>query len=101
MLKLFLPIIKWLKSTKVFKKFAIWIENIVKNSVAYLTIDSDEMDKIKNELDLKIVYEHGNTVKYINNLNPNELMEKISKYQINKLLIEEVSIEDLFMEYYM
>lgn len=28
---LFLPIIKWLKSTKVFKKFAIWIENIVKN----------------------------------------------------------------------
>ena len=38
--------------------------------------------------------------KFINTLKPNELFEKLSKYKIDKLLIEEVSIEDLFIEYY-
>ena len=38
--------------------------------------------------------------KFLNNLTPNEVFDKLSKYKINKLLIEEGSIEDLFMEYY-
>ena len=76
------------------------VENIVKNSITYLTIDSVEIDKIKQDLDLKIISEHNNIVKFMNDLNPNELMKKISKYKIEKLLIEEVSIEDLFIEYY-
>jgi len=36
----------------------------------------------------------------MNNLSPNEIISKISKYNINKLLIEEATIEDLFIEYY-
>lgn len=76
------------------------VENIVKNSVTYLTIDSEEIAEIKNELDLKIISENNSVIKFMNNLSPNELMNKISKYKINKLLIEEVTIEDLFMEYY-
>ncbi len=87
-----------IKDGKIIKEDTV--ENITKNSVTYLTIDSDEINKIKNEIDLKIIYEQNNIIKFMNNLSPNELMEKISKYKINKLLIEEVSIEDLFMEYY-
>ena len=87
-----------IKDGKIIKEDTV--ENIIKNSVTYLTIDSDEIKKIKNEIDLKIIYEQNNIIKFMNNLSPNELMEKISKYKINKLLIEEVSIEDLFMEYY-
>ena len=87
-----------IKDGKIIKEDTV--ENITKNSVTYLTIDSDEIKKIKNEIDLKIIYEQNNIIKFMNNLSPNELMEKISKYKINKLLIEEVSIEDLFMEYY-
>ena len=87
-----------IKDGKIIKEDTV--ENITKNSVTYLTNDSEEIKKIKNEIDLKIIYEQNNIIKFMNNLSPNELMEKISKYKINKLLIEEVSIEDLFMEYY-
>ena len=76
------------------------VENIEKNSITYLTIESSEIQKIKEELNLKVIYESGNLVKLLNSLKPNEVMNKISKYKIDKLLIEEVTIEDLFIEYY-
>ncbi len=76
------------------------VENIEKNSITYLTIESDEIAKIKEELNLKVIYESANLVKFLNSLKPNEIMDKISKYKIDKLLIEEVTIEDLFIEYY-
>ena len=76
------------------------IKNIEENSMTYLTIESDEVDKIKKELNMKIMTENDNLVKFINTLKPNELLEILSKYKISKLLVEEVSIEDLFIEYY-
>ena len=76
------------------------VENIIKNSMTYLTVESDDIDKINKELNLKIVSQQNNWVKFINDLNPNKLMDIISKYKINKLLIEEINIEDLFIEYY-
>ena len=87
-----------IKDGKIIKEDTV--ENIIKNSMTYLTIEADDIDKIKNELNLKIVSQQNNLVKFVNNLNPNELINIISKYKINKLLIEEVTIEDLFMEYY-
>ena len=76
------------------------VENIEKNNMTYLTIESIDIDKIKKDLNLKIVSEHNNSVKFINDLNSNKLINIISKYNINKLLIEEMTTEDLFMEYY-
>lgn len=76
------------------------IEDIISNNMTYLTIDSEDINKIKKDLDLKIIMENHNTVKFINNLSPNEIINKISKYNINKLLIEELPIEELFIEYY-
>ena len=76
------------------------VENIEKNNMTYLTIESIDIDKLKKDLNLKIVSEHNNSVKFINDLNSNKLINIISKYNINKLLIEEMTIEDLFMEYY-
>ena len=87
-----------IKDGKIIKEDTV--KNIEKNNITYLTIDSEDIERIKKELDLKIISEHNNTVKFINNLSPNELMKKISNYKINKLLIEEVSIEDMFIEYY-
>ena len=76
------------------------VNDIEKNTLTYLTIDSESIEEIKKELQLKIIIEHNNTAKFLNNLTPNEVFDKLSKYKINKLLIEEGSIEDLFMEYY-
>ena len=76
------------------------INKLEKEGKTYITIFSEDIEKIKNELNLNVIYENNNMIKFINNLEPNELINKISKYKINKLLIEEVTIEDLFMEYY-
>lgn len=76
------------------------VTNLNDNNYTYLTIDSIDIEKIKKDLDMKIIYENDSCCKFINNLKPNELLDKITKYKINKILIEDISIEDLFMEYY-
>ena len=76
------------------------IEDMEKNSLTYLTIDSEEIEKIKKTLNLKVIMEQGTTIKFVNHLTPNEMMNLLSPFKINKLLVEEVTIEDLFLEYY-
>ena len=76
------------------------IKNIEKNKLTYLTIESTEIEKIKKSLDLKIISETEQSIKFLNNLNSNDLLKILSKFNLTKLLIEEVSIEDLFLEYY-
>lgn len=75
-------------------------ENIEKDNYTYLTIVSDDIEKIKKELNLEIKSESNNEVKFINNMGANELIKKLSKYNIDKLLVENVSLEDLFERYY-
>lgn len=87
-----------IKEGKIIKEDTI--DNIIDNNITSLTIESEDLDKIKKELDLKIINENKNSIKLLNTLSPNELLNKIKKYKINKLLIEEISIEDLFIEYY-
>lgn len=76
------------------------IEDMKQNSLTYLTIDSEEIEKIKKTLNLKVIMEQGTTIKFVNHLTPNEMMNLLSPFKINKLLVEEVTIEDLFLEYY-
>ena len=76
------------------------MENIKKDNYTYLVIASKNIDKIKKELNLKIVKEENKEVTFINNMDFNTLINKLSKYNINKLLIQEISLEDLFINYY-
>ena len=76
------------------------IDNIKKDSYTYLKIKSTDIEKIKKELKLDVYKESDNEVIFINYLSPNELIKKLSKYNIDNLLIEEVPLEDLFMNYY-
>ena len=77
------------------------IDNIKKDNFTYLIVSSKDIEKIKEELNLRIVEEKENEVKFINNLKPNEVINELSKYDIDRLLIEEISLEDLFIHYYM
>ena len=90
--------IGFIKSGKIIKEDTI--ENIKKENYTYLTIGSNEIDKIKEELKLEIKEEKNNEVKFINNIEINTLINKLGKYKIDKLLIEEISLEDLFANYY-
>ena len=77
------------------------IDNIKKDNFTYLKISSKDIDKIKEELNLKILKEEDNNITFINNLDANTIINKLSKYDIDRLLIEEISLEDLFIHYYM
>lgn len=90
--------IGFIKDGKIIKEDTV--QNIEKDSITYLTIVSNEIDKIKKEFNLKIISESDNQIKYLNNLETSDLINKLNKFKIDKLLIEEVSIEDLFLEYY-
>ena len=88
----------FIKDGKIIKEDSV--SNLEKENITYLTIISEDMKSIKKELGLKIVSEEDNKIKFINNLSPDVLIKKLSKFNIDKLLIEEISIEDLFIEYY-
>ena len=90
--------IGFIKNGKIIKEDLT--SNIKKNNYNYLTILSKDINKIKEELKLEIKEEKNNEVKFINNLDSNNLIKILSKYNIEKLLIEEISLEDLFVNYY-
>lgn len=76
------------------------IENINKNNYIYLTISSKDINTIKKDLKLKVKEENNNEIKFLSDIEINTLIKKLSKYNIDKLLIENIALEDLFEEYY-
>ena len=76
------------------------LSNIKNNNYTYLKIKSNELNDIKKELNLKVKEETESEIVFFNDLDANTLLKKLSKYDIEKLLIEEVSLEDLFDKYY-
>lgn len=76
------------------------INELNDNNLNIVTISSPDIEKLIKELDVKLVSKDGNTIKFSNQLSYNELIKKISKYDIEKLLIEEATIEDMFLNYY-
>ena len=89
----------FIKDGKIIKEDTM--EKIIRdNDYTYLTISSSEMDKIKKDLKLEIKCENDKEVTFINNMDDNTLIKKLSNYNIDKLLIESVSLEDMFEKYY-
>ena len=77
------------------------IDNIKSENLTYLTIKSKDIAKIKDELNQKIIKEENDEIKFLNDLKPNEVIKILAKFDITNLLIEEISLEDLFIHYYM
>lgn len=76
------------------------IEDLSKKSLIIVTITSKQSRKIEEDLKVNVILEEGNTIKFGNNLLPDELIKKLSKYTIERILIEEATIEDMFLHYY-
>ncbi len=90
--------IGFIKDGKIIKEDTM--DNIKKDNYTYLTIQSEDIQNIKKEFDLKIIKEDNNTIKYLNNMDYNLIIKKLVKYKIEKLLIEQISLEELFSKYY-
>ena len=88
----------FIKDGKIIKEDLI--ENVKHDNCTYLIIKSKDIKKIKKDLKLKIAEEDNDEVTFINDLDSNTLISKLSKYNIDSLFIKELSLEDLFINYY-
>ncbi len=76
------------------------INELIKNNFNYVTITSDEIKSIVKDLNTEIEYIDTNTIKFKNTISADTLIKKLSKYTIDNILIEEATLEDIFMYYY-
>lgn len=76
------------------------IDELLSKNLTYVTIDSPNINDIITSLNLTTVEKENNTIKFKNELSPDMLIKELSKYQINKILIEDAPLEDVFLHYY-
>lgn len=75
-------------------------EEIYNKSLALVTIISPQIKEIIKDLKINPIIVDSNTLKFSNTLSPTDLIKKLSKYKLDKILIEEATIEDLLLHYY-
>lgn len=73
------------------------MEEIEKKNLNFVTIKSNDIAKIITNLKLDIKPNEENTIRFKNEISPDKLIKIVAKY---KILIEEATLEDIFMHYY-
>ena len=76
------------------------IEELQRKSLTYVTIESKDNDKIIKDLKLENISKENEFIKFKNSLSFDLLIKTLSKYKIDKILIEEATLEDVFLHYY-
>lgn len=76
------------------------IEELCNKNMGYITIMSNDIDKIIKDFAIKPDIIDKKTIKFPNNFEYNDLIKKLSNYNISKLLIEDMNLEDVLLHYY-
>ena len=76
------------------------VDEVRSKNLTYVTLESNEVDKITKDLKIEVNTKDNNIIKFKNNLSADILIKELSKYKIDKILIEEATLEDMFMHYY-
>ena len=76
------------------------IEDLKRKNLNVVTIESNEINEIINDLSIGDYKYENNKLVFKNNKTPNELIKILSKYDIKNILIEEATLEDIFLHYY-
>lgn len=76
------------------------MEEMKRKNLTFVTLDSSEVSKIVKDLKLDITPNDENVIRFKNELSSDKLIKSLAKYKIDKLLIEEATLEDVFLHYY-
>ena len=77
------------------------IESLEDTNIIKVKIEAEEIEKLEKELEIeKVITKQENKIEFLYSKEINSLIEKISKYKISKLLIQEIDMEEIFMHYY-
>lgn len=77
------------------------IKELSEKNLTFVTLElNKDIETLIKELNVEIISRENNIIKFKNNLSSNELIKKLAKYDIKNLLIEEATLEEIFMHYY-
>ena len=76
------------------------IEEMQKKNLTFVTIKSKDISKIIADLILYMKADEEDTIRFKNDIPLNQMIKVISNYKIDKLLMEEATLEDIFLHYY-
>lgn len=76
------------------------IEELQEKNQVYVVIESKDCEKIIKDFKLDNVSVENSSIRFQSPFSSNELIQKLSKYNIQKILIEEATLEDIFLHYY-
>ena len=76
------------------------IDDLLKKGLTYVTLTSRDNDKIISDLNLNVSNKNEDTIRFSNSISSDRLIKELSKYSIDRILIEEATLEDMFLHYY-
>lgn len=76
------------------------VDYLRSNNLNFVTITSPDINIIIKDLKLDNNLLENNTIRFKNNIDINNLIKILAKYQIDKILIEEATLEDIFLHFY-
>lgn len=76
------------------------IKELTNNHLQIITVVSKDILKIKKELNQDIISQDNNELKFVFKGDINNLIKLLCNYKIEKVLMEDPSIEEIFMHYY-
>lgn len=76
------------------------MEEMRHKNLTFVTIESNDIHKIIKDFNLDVDIKDNKIIRFKNELSADLLIKKLTKYQIDRILIEEASLEDIFLHYY-
>jgi len=76
------------------------IKELLEKNLTYVTISSEDVQQLIVEFKNNIISSYDKTIVLKNTMDSNTLIKILSKYNIEKLLIEQAPLEDIFLHYY-
>lgn len=76
------------------------IESMQSKNLTLVTIESLEIENIISDLKLDVSEKYDNVINFKNELPFDLLIKSLAKYKIDKILIEEATLEEIFLHYY-
>ena len=76
------------------------MKELSKKNLTFVKLISKDIEDIIKDLKIEVIEQENNEIKFANKLSPNDLIKKLSKYDIEKILIEEATLEEMFLHYY-
>ncbi len=76
------------------------MKELSKKSLTFVTITSNQIEEIIKKLKINCISKYENTIKFACQIEHDKLIKELAKYNIERILVEEATLEDVFLHYY-